>query len=185
MIQDNSREDYLVKLFGLEGNSSRIGWDARDQWGNEYEIKTTTKGTVSTARDLGYSHLDKWSKRFWIVARGQQESSGFVYHKIYFLDPQQMSGWIGNIRSRLDEDMKIVNATYELVDVFLDDVLKKRAKKILEDGIKLNDPGISWKYIESNGTLISSDYAGELQKLVAQYSHDRTKNERATTTNEC
>jgi len=183
MIQDNSREDYLVKLFGLEGNSSRIGWDARDQFGNEYEIKTTTKGTVSTARDLGYSHLDKWSKRFWIVARGSGTADGFQYDKIYLLNPDQMNSWIQTIRSRLDNDMKIVNKTYELVDVFFeDDGDKKKAKKILEDGIKLNDPGISWKYIESNGTIISSDYAGELQKLVAQYcGQDGIKNERATT----
>lgn len=170
MIQDNSREDYLVKLFGLEGNSSRIGWDARDQYGNEYEIKTTTKSTVSTARDLGYAHLDKWSKHFWIIARGQQQISGFQYEKIYFLAPSQMAGWIGSIRTRLDNDMKIVNKTLELVDVFFEDPNdKKKTKKILEDGIKLNDPGISWKYIESNGTLITSDYAGELQKLMAQH----------------
>jgi hypothetical protein len=170
-VQDDSREEYLANLFSLERNTSRIGWDARDQSGNLYEIKTTTRSHVSTARDLGFNHLKKWATRFWIIARGVQHPSEFVYETIYFLDPNQMAPWIQSIHERLNRDMKYVNQCMEYVNVFEEsEDSKRKIENILEKGIKLNDPGIHWSYICQHGTLITSNYSEELKKLVDAFN---------------
>ena len=61
--QDRDREDALRKLFDLE---NRTGPDALDEMGRYYELKSTTRDRVSTARDVGPEHLKKWRKLNWI-----------------------------------------------------------------------------------------------------------------------
>ena len=52
--QDRDREDALRNLFELEAaNQNRIGPDAVDEAGHYFELKSTTRDRVSTARDVG------------------------------------------------------------------------------------------------------------------------------------
>jgi hypothetical protein len=73
--QDDVRENRLVDLFNLERppNRTRHGVDAllkMDGKVYEFELKsiTTTKGGLTTVRDFGPDHIEKWKTKHWIVA---------------------------------------------------------------------------------------------------------------------
>jgi len=73
--QDDSRENRLVDLFNLERPQNRVrhGVDAILRMGNrsyEFELKsiTTARGGLTTVRDFGPDHIEKWKTKHWIVA---------------------------------------------------------------------------------------------------------------------
>ena len=71
-VQDDERERELVRMFNLDWDPAhqRAGVDAIldiDVDGRpcrfEVEVKSSTGMTVSTARDVGMDHIQKWRRR--------------------------------------------------------------------------------------------------------------------------
>ncbi len=110
-VQDDVRENELRILFGLKdpeegrsGNDAILILDGRDI---PFELKSTTRGSVTTVRDFGPDHIEKWTEKHWLI--------GFYNRKVTKLEyslygsPNMMKPWI-------DEKAKYVKPDYEIAE---------------------------------------------------------------------
>jgi hypothetical protein len=132
-FQDNSREGEMIKLFDLIQDTSegRIGVDAfLELEGNRYpfELKTTSKGSVTTVRDFSPDHIEKWQGKHWLFGFYQ---GTYVYYK--YGNPSMMVPWI-------EEKAEYIRLDFELADrlsknslyvIYIKFVIKKRVIRIL------------------------------------------------------
>ena len=103
--QDRDREDALRKLFELQqANQNRTGPDAVDEEDRYFELKSTTRDRVSTARDVGPEHLKKWRQLTWIFGRGQYVGKTFAFEETYVLTPMQMESWFSVIEAKITQN---------------------------------------------------------------------------------
>ena len=75
-VQDDERERELVRIFNLawDPGHQRAGVDALlsltidgQACQFEVEVKSTTGTTVSTARDVGMTHIQKWRTKLFVI----------------------------------------------------------------------------------------------------------------------
>lgn len=111
--QDDARENQLVDLFNLEREENRVrhGTDAVLQIDGqtiEFELKsvTTDKGGMSTVRDLGRDHIEKWRSKHWIVAF-YNKSGKLIQCK--YANPDDMRPWIDRIWAYIEPDFRIAD----------------------------------------------------------------------------
>lgn len=111
-VQDDRREREMCQLLGLREGEGRSEVDAFfdfDVLGKAYsapiELKSTTSDSVSTARDVGPSHIAKWRSRVWVF--GFYDFPGTRLQKILALGPTEMEEWIGKIESYIAPDFAI------------------------------------------------------------------------------
>lgn len=166
--QDREREDLLVKMFDLTpANKNRIGIDAIDEFKNSYELKTTTKSGVSTARDVGLNHLKKWRNLYWIFAKGCYVKDQFIIEEIYFLSPTDLEVWFRKIESKLIEKNVLFERIIQLLQQYhFTQKEIEQIEYIFQRGVLLNDPNIPWSYIQSHGIRIDSDYSITLRNII-------------------
>ena len=69
------------------------------------ELKSTTVGSVSTARDVGLGHIEKWRSRVWLF--GFYDASGTVLESVLTLGPDDMEPWISRIERYIAPDFLI------------------------------------------------------------------------------
>ena len=69
------------------------------------ELKSTTVGTVSTARDVGREHIEKWRSRVWVI--GFYRSGDSVLDSLLVLGPDDMEPWISRIERYIAPDFMI------------------------------------------------------------------------------
>ena len=171
IVQDGTREEQMAKLFNLTRKGGRIGIDAEDEKGNHYELKSTTKGGVSTARDLGPNHLKKWRTRYWIIQSGHNTKKGFIFESTHFLAPVHMEEWYKKIEEKLKADMKLTRLTKRLLKKagILTKEQIERVDWLMHRGKLMNDPNIPKGYIRNNGILITKQYPEHLRELVTEY----------------
>ena len=167
-VQDDTREEALARLLELERTRRRIGPDATDEHGNEYELKTTTTTSLSTARDVGRPFLEGMRARYWIAARGRQTQYSFAFEEIYFLHPDDLEEWIGGIEARLSADLAVVDSAHQALQAAgADEASLQRLRAIGNRGVTLNNPKISWAYIRADGSLLGESPSLDLRALVA------------------
>ncbi len=70
-VQYDSRENELIQLFNLERpvNLTRSGTDAILTFNTikiPFELKSTTKTSVTTVRDFGPKNIKKWREKHWL-----------------------------------------------------------------------------------------------------------------------
>jgi len=168
--QDNERERTLIQLCGLIGsNDNRIGTDAKDEDSREYELKTTTKSGVSTARDVGLNHLAKWRRLIWICSRGHyDEYDTFHFGTTFLLFPEDLEPWFTEIEAKVTANDALVG---RVVDLLANNGFNQQEietlQYVFQRGVLLNDPNIPWSFIEANGKELTGDYAQALRKIVA------------------
>ena len=115
-IQDDVREDKLKTLFNLlDSNEGRIGADAKDKEGRRFELKSGTKRSVTTARDVGIHTLDKWRGKHWLVGFGSIKSNQFEFNEIYYLSPEDMEGFCKKIHNKIFPDLQLWNSAEEIL----------------------------------------------------------------------
>ena len=93
-FQDDDREEAMRVLFGLykDENEGRDGVDAHLEIDGRivpFELKTTSNGSVTTVRDFGPAHIEKWQDKHWLIGffvRGRE-----YYH---YGSPAAMAEWI-------------------------------------------------------------------------------------------
>lgn len=85
----------MRELVGLRSGEGRSGIDAYFDFvasGRRYaapiELKSTTVGSVSTARDVGPEHIEKWRSRVWLI--GFYDSGGATLERMLALGPGEM-----------------------------------------------------------------------------------------------
>ena len=99
----------MRELVGLRSRAHRSGIDAYFDFvvgGRRYtvpvELKSTTVGSVSTARDVGPEHIEKWRSRVWLV--GFYDSDGVTLKRMLALGPDGMEPWISRIERYIAPD---------------------------------------------------------------------------------
>ncbi|MEM7533139.1 MAG: hypothetical protein AAF639_13245 [Chloroflexota bacterium] len=93
-FQDDTRESEMIRLFELtkDKEEGRSGVDAFLEIGDtriSFELKTTSKGSVTTVRDFGPDHIQKWQNLHWLF--GFFNDNAVVYK---YGSPAMMYPWI-------------------------------------------------------------------------------------------
>ena len=170
--QDREREEALIDRFDLRStNGNRIGIDAHDEFGNAYELKTTTQARISTARDVGVNHLKKWRELYWICSKGHYDNHGFRFTETYFLFPTQLEEWFSKIEASITTDDRLFKRVLGLLkrNGFKQPDLE-RVRRAFRRGVLLNDPRIPWSYIQKCGTQIRGNYAQALREILENHN---------------
>jgi hypothetical protein len=160
--QDSRREKILIEKIKLTPKSlnSRGLYDACDDDGNIFELKSTSKSTVSTARDCSLRHIERWKKLYWLI--GVWNCSNMEYNDVYFLSPIMMLPWITKIESKIVERFSLIESVFNLSTVCEHD--RKLCLNIINRGCTLNNPSIPLSYVVTNGCKVRSSY--ELKLLI-------------------
>lgn len=111
-VQDDRREKEMCQFLGLREGDGRSGVDAflDFSWHEKMitvplELKSTTNYSVSTARDVGPAHIEKWRACVWIF--GFYDVAGRQLQKLLTLGPNDMEGWIGKVERYIAPDFAI------------------------------------------------------------------------------
>ena len=111
-IQDDKREQELIRLFELKvpDNSTRISTDAVLEIDGkliEFELKSTTKKSVSTARDFSFNHITKLSSKHWIF--GVYDVGDETLLECYYGTPETMKCWLNKIEQKLSKSERYID----------------------------------------------------------------------------
>lgn len=118
-FQDDSREKEIRSLFDLSEpeNNSRQNSDAVLVLSSsriEFELKSTQiGGSITTARDVGFNHLQKWKKKHWLV--GVYNKNQLQY--VYYLDPRLLLPWIIEKENYIKLDYSIAQLLHKKIDI--------------------------------------------------------------------
>lgn len=111
-VQDDRRELEMCELIGLTPGETRAGVDAFFYFvegGLRYsvpiELKSTTSRAVSTGRDIGPTHIQKWRLKIWIF--GFYDKEGVILKSLLVLGPRDMEPWIRRLEVYITPDLMI------------------------------------------------------------------------------
>lgn len=123
--QDDARERQMVDLFNLkvDAGRGRADVDAHLDLGDgsaplPFELKSTTRGSVSTVRDFGPEHIAKWQDLHWLFA--VYDRRGEKLQHCHYGSPADMRAWIGAKETYIRPDLVLADRAPDLVT---DDVL--------------------------------------------------------------
>jgi Restriction endonuclease PvuII len=168
IVQDNTRELLLAELLGLKHMPGRWGHDAEDEFGNRFELKTSTKSGFGTGRDVSPRMIAEWRTRYWIFARGQNLKTGFRFEEVTFLSPGMLEGWFAYIESRFEPDAKLRVTVISMMKETLGAEDLARIEYLFNRGMTYNNPHISVAYVRKNGVELDlSDAARDLKRAVS------------------
>ena len=129
-VQDDERERELVRLFNLDWDPAhqRAGVDAmlRVQHRGiekvlEVEVKSTTKDSVSTARDVGMEHITKRRRKLFVIGYYSRDARRPELLRCRCLTPVDMSPWIDNIEDKIAIDYQLasrIGANMDMADLY-------------------------------------------------------------------
>jgi hypothetical protein len=133
-FQDDDREEAMRNLFNLykDENEGRDGVDAHlelDGRSVPFELKTTSKGSVTTVRDFGRDHINKWRDKHWLI--GFFIDGREFYH---YGSPSMMSEWINSKADYISPDFMLADlASQNLTLNDMHQVLEPKALYSYED----------------------------------------------------
>lgn len=140
--QDDIRENKLIDLFNLERPpvQTRHGVDAiLNLDGNSYEFElksvTTTGGAMTTVRDFGRDHIEKWKSKHWIVG----VYKGDVLTSCLYGSPEAMAPWINDRWEYIRPDLELAQIAprhLELEDMYA--IIGEKSEYTLADARKLH-----------------------------------------------
>ncbi|MCC7370276.1 MAG: hypothetical protein IT306_17765 [Chloroflexi bacterium] len=112
-VQDDRRENELRELFNLERipSEGRAGIDAHltvDGVTVPFELKSSTGKGVTTVRDFGPDHVQKWRIKHWLI--GFYDRSGRSLQFCLYGSPSDMAPWI-------DEKLAYTKSDRDLADI--------------------------------------------------------------------
>lgn len=146
IFQDNGGKLFQVLLITQLQNitESREGNDARDENGNEYELKSLninlTK-SFSTNHHINRHIIEKYRKVDWIFAVYE----GIELIEIYQLKPGNLEVFYRLWEEKLDRDLA--------------EAIKNNDSQETIDRIHINNPKIPLKYVRENGILLYENMA--------------------------
>lgn len=106
-VQDDRRESEQLELFELEvpDGRSRDGTDAILEINGqiiEFELKSTTKNSVTTVRDFGMNHIAKWENKHWLFGFYTPQGKALRYTR--YASAKMMASWVEEKRSYIEAD---------------------------------------------------------------------------------
>ena len=194
-VQDDERERELVRVFNL-------AWDPAHQRGGvdalldltvdnrrcrlEVEVKSTTGSTVSTARDVGMDHIQKWRTKFFVIGYYSSRTNRPELQRCLCLTPLDMEPWIQSIEEKIGIDNKIAqraSARLEMSDLFA--VCGEKATYSVDDAKRLHKQQWSAEqYASARDTIIGGEHRiSQPQMLRILQLRARYIAERGTTLN--
>jgi hypothetical protein len=167
-VQDNKREQALAKILGLQTTGKRSGFDAYDEFGNPYELKTTSKNDVGTGRDVGRSFIEKLKKEYFVAARSSLDPGEWKPSEIIVCHPNDLEEWIeAKLGSRLSADESLLAKVIAKIDKVFKKEETERIEYLITRGMTYNNPKISWDYLVQHGTKLNlTNTAKELKEFV-------------------
>jgi len=118
-VQDDARENQMVQLFNLivPENRGRSDIDAHlhiDGRLIDFELKSTTKGSVSTVRDFGPEHIRRWRNGLhWLFAFYNRAGTKLLY--CVYASPDDMEPWIAGKERYVRPDVMLADLTPGLI----------------------------------------------------------------------
>ena len=173
-VQDDQRELAQIELFGLskpEGEG-RSGVDAILQLddGQEvlFELKSMTDKSVTTARDFGHDHIEKWRNKHFLVSKFSRSGAAIEY--TIYGGPSQMEPWLKQKEEYIEPDYSISRvAPQRLVLNDLIDVVGEKEMYSLQDAKKLHKQ----QYSQSDYETLMDVEGGYSQIQMLSILHDR------------
>lgn len=174
MVQDDAREAYMVRLFGLSvpPGRSRIGADAELELDGcderiEFELKSTTHKSVSTVRDMGPDHFQKWRHRHWIV--GFFAKDAVTLRHSYYASPADMSTWLTKMEQYVKPDVILSKLVREKIsDADLDQIVGTAADFSIEDAKRVMKKQWKADAYRANADLQGGRYSRERMLQLVQ-----------------
>lgn len=121
-VQDDAREEELMALFQLDRpeEHSRGGIDAVlhiDGSEIPFEMKSTSRGSVTTVRDFGPDHIKKWEGKHWLI--GFYKSDGVTLRHAKYGSPTAMAPWIEEKADYSRRDFQLAEVLPQQLDARL------------------------------------------------------------------
>jgi hypothetical protein len=142
-VQDDERERQLIQLFNLTVPPERKRGDLDASLelddGTEipFEVKSTTGGSISTVRDFGPGHIQKWRGMHWVF--GFYTSGGDQLLYCHYGSPQAMEPWIREKESYIWPDLVLAEVAQQAIDEsVLDRIFGPRETFSLEDARRIH-----------------------------------------------
>jgi len=170
IVQDNRRERQIADLCGLKPAKSRSGADAHDAKGNPFELKSGTKGSFTTARDVGIHTLAEWRSKYWIFAMGRNLTTGFEIQSLHIAHPDHLEPYFSKIESRLEKELGYGREALEAAKSC--GVAKEKLEKVwylISRGVTLNNPKIPFALVQENGTALPYKEPSKVQDQVKRF----------------
>lgn len=149
-------------MLGLsQANLSRSGTDALDEAGNPWELKSTSKGGVWTARDVGADALQRWRRKYWAFVCGANlKGFGFRPEHVVLCHPAHLEPWFPGIEARFAGDVALLDrVSAALLAIAHVAAEVPRIQVLVKRGLTLNNPKSSWALIIAAGTSHAIDDA--------------------------
>ncbi|MBS5401135.1 hypothetical protein ESN35_06075 [Bifidobacterium pullorum subsp. gallinarum] len=109
-VQDDSRENQMIDKFNLTvpPDRGRSDIDAHlkiDGLDIPFELKSTTRGSIATARDFGIGHITKWRNNrihwlFGFYLSSEEKADYYIY-----CSPDDMEPWYTSMESYIKPDV--------------------------------------------------------------------------------
>ena len=87
-----------------------------------FELKTTSKGSVTTVRDFGPAHIKKWEDKHWLIGFFLKGREFYKYGS-----PSMMKPWISQKSDYIKPDFKLAELAHSKIS--LDDLYSILGKK--------------------------------------------------------
>lgn len=195
-VQDNERERELVRLFNLEWDAAhqRSGVDAllsiefqNKQYRFEVEVKSTTTDTVSTARDVGMEHINRWRSKLFVIGFYNQTLGRPELQRSMCLTPIDLEPWIAGLESKISIDFQIAgiaSSRLEIEDLFA--VCGEQETYSIDDAKRLHKK--QWSALQYNAardTIVDGKLGRISQQGMLEILRQRSKyiSERGATLN--
>jgi hypothetical protein len=136
-IQDDAREFQMVQLFNLTVAEERGRSDidaVLSYQGHQlpFELKSTTGRSISTVRDFGRGHIEKWRELHWLF--GFYEPNGTRLRWCHYASPHDMRPWIDGRAAYVGPDLVLAEHVPELIGLgTLHRILGEKRVYTLED----------------------------------------------------
>lgn len=108
-FQDDVRENEMRNLFQLykdekEGRSGVDAYLCLNKIQIPFELKTTSNGPVTTVRDFGPDHIEKWKNKHWLIGFFIGEEKYYIY-----ASPRMIAPWINEKANYIAPDFLLGN----------------------------------------------------------------------------
>ena len=141
-VQDDRRELEQIELFQLSQPTarSRSGTDGILEIEGqtlEFELKSTTKDSVTTVRDFGMDHILKWQNKHWLFGFYTPRGNALKFTR--YASPAMMASWIEEKRQYIEVDFKLAQlASKNLSTSDMYALLGKKEHYTLDDALTLH-----------------------------------------------
>ena len=184
VTQDDARENKQIELFGLtplQGRSNKYIPDATivvNGAVKHIELKTSdsVKKQVSTARNVTLPKLEEYKKVHWVFSQYEktEDKDGFRFTgQHYYCPGSKLEPWCAAQKEKLMWGTKTYaglghwEKIAEVCKESIDESVIQRMDNVLRKRAGLNDPKISWKYVQEHCVKLDNNRLQEhLEELL-------------------